>query len=52
MSFHRSGGVDAQQDSGRLAWAFGPPHEPRAITGLDIAVVNGGPISALYAFMD
>ena len=50
--FSQIGGVDALQDSGRLAWAFGPPHEPRRITGLDVVVVNAGRISALYTFLD
>jgi hypothetical protein len=43
--FSQFGNIDALQDSGRLAWAFGPPHEPRRITGLDVAVVNAGRIS-------
>jgi hypothetical protein len=50
--FSQIGDVDALQDSGRLAWAFGPPHEPRRITGLDVAVVNAKRISALYTFLD
>ena len=50
--FSQIGSVEALQDSGRLAWAFGPPHEPRRITGLDVAVVNAGRISALYTFLD
>jgi SnoaL-like domain len=50
--FTKIGSVDAPQDSGRLAWAFGPPNEPRRITGLDVAVVNAGRISALYTFLD
>jgi SnoaL-like protein len=50
--FSQIGNVDALQDSGRLAWAFGPPHEPRRITGLDVAIVNAGRISALYTFVD
>jgi hypothetical protein len=50
--FPQIGSVDALQDSGRLAWAFGPPREPRRITGLDVAVVNAGRISALYTFLD
>jgi hypothetical protein len=50
--FSQIGSVDALQDSGRLAWAFGPLHEPRRITGLDVAVVNAGRISALYTFID
>jgi len=50
--FTQIGSVDALQDSGRLAWAFGPPNPPRPITGLDVAVVNAGRISALYTFLD
>ena len=50
--FTQIGSVDALQDSGRLAWAFGPPSEPRRITGLDVAVVKVGRISALYTFFD
>jgi hypothetical protein len=50
--FSQIGNIDALQDSGRLAWAFGPPHEPRRIAGLNVAVVNAGRISALYTFLD
>jgi SnoaL-like domain len=50
--FSQIGGVDLLQDSGRLAWAFGPPHDPHRITGLDVIVVNAGRISALYTFLD
>jgi hypothetical protein len=50
--FSQIGSADALQDSGRLAWAFGPQHEPRRITGLDVVVVNSGRISALYTFLD
>jgi hypothetical protein len=50
--FTQIGSVDGLQDSGRLAWAFGPPSEPRRITGLDVAVVKVGRISALYTFLD
>jgi hypothetical protein len=51
-AFSQIGSVDALQNSGRLAWAFGPPHEPRRITGLDVAVVHMGRILALYTFID
>ena len=51
-AFSQIGGVDALQDSGRLAWAFGPTQEPRRITGLDVVVVKAGRISALYTFLD
>ena len=50
--FSQIGRVDALQDSGRLAWAFGPPHKPHRITGLDVAVAKAGRISALYTFID
>jgi hypothetical protein len=47
-----AGSVDTQQDCRRLAWAFGPPHEPRRITGVDVAVVNAWRIAALYTLLD
>ena len=50
--FSQIGSVDTLPDSGRFAWVFGPPHEPHRITGLDVAVVNAGRISALYTFVD
>jgi hypothetical protein len=50
--FTEIGGPDVLQDSGRLAWAFGPPEDPQRITGLDVAVVEGGRIAALYTFLD
>jgi hypothetical protein len=50
--FSQIGGVDLLHDSGRIAWAFGPPHDPHRITGLDVIVVNAGRISALYTFLD
>jgi hypothetical protein len=40
------------QDSGRLAWSFGPPEEPERVTGLDVIVVRGDRIAALYTFLD
>ncbi|WP_165184377.1 nuclear transport factor 2 family protein [Caulobacter soli] len=45
-------GPDVLRDSGRLAWAFGPPEDPRRVTGLDVAVVKDGRIAALYTFLD
>jgi len=44
--------VDALEDYGRLAWAFGPPDDPQQVTGLDVAVVSDGRIGALYTFLD
>jgi hypothetical protein len=45
------GSVDGLQDSARLAWEFGPPHQPRLITGRDVAAVNGGRIPVLFTFL-
>lgn len=50
--FTALGAVDALEDYGRLAWAFGPPADPRRVTGLDVAIVSDGRISALYTFLD
>jgi hypothetical protein len=50
--FTEINGPDVLQDSGRLAWAFGPPEDPRRITGLDVIVVKDGRIAALYTFLD
>jgi hypothetical protein len=50
--FSQISGVEPLEDGGPLAWAFGPPDEPLRITGLDVAVVNWGRISALYTSLD
>ena len=43
--------ADAHDGVGRLPWAFGPPEDPKRITGSDIIVVSAeGKIAALYAF--
>jgi SnoaL-like domain len=51
-TFKEFGTPQTLQDSGRLAWAFGPPEDPERVTGLDIIVVRGDRIAALYAFLD
>jgi ketosteroid isomerase-like protein len=50
--FSEIGAPDVLLDGGRLAWAFGPPDDPRRITGLDVIVVRDGRIVALYTFLD
>ena len=50
--FMALGEADVLQDSGRLAWAFGPMDDPQAITGLDVIAVRGGRIAALYTFLN
>ena len=50
--FTEIGGPDVLQDSGRLAWAFGPLDDRLRITGLDVIVVEAGRIAALHTFLD
>jgi hypothetical protein len=50
--FSELGPIQGFHGIGRLPWAFGPPSEPTKITGLDVAVVAGSKLSALYTFVD
>ncbi len=44
---------DAYSGVGRLRWGFGPPSEPRKITGIDVLVASDDRrITALYTFVD
>ena len=44
---------DAYSGVGRLSWGFGPPGEPRKITGMDVLVASDDRrIKALYTFLD
>jgi len=44
---------DVNSGVGRLPWGFGPPGEPRKITGIDVLVASDdGRITALYTFAD
>ena len=44
---------DANSGVGRLPWGFGPPGEPRKITGIDVLVTSDDRrITALYTFVD
>jgi hypothetical protein len=44
---------DANSGVGRLPWGFGPPGEPRKISGIDVLVAtDDGRITALYTFVD
>ena len=51
-AFAEIGAVDTLHDSGRLAWAFGPPDDPRRVTGLDVVFVRDGLIGSLTTFID
>ena len=37
---------------GRLQWRAGPPGDPAAVTGTDVAHVEGGLIRTLHVFLD
>src|SRR6202030_3193543 len=37
---------------GRLFWRAGPPDGPVAVTGTDVALVEGGRIKSLHVFLD
>jgi len=44
---------DAYGGVGRLPWGFGPPGEPRKMTGIDVLVASDDRrITALYTFLD
>ena len=46
------GQPQALHNAGRLAWSSGPPGETPDYTGLDVIIVRGGKIAALYVFLD
>jgi hypothetical protein len=46
------GEPQALQNAGRLAWGSGPRGEKPHYTGLDVIIVRGDKIAALYAFLD
>ena len=37
---------------GRLRWQSGPPTGPAAVTGTDVARIEGGRIQSLHVFLD
>ena len=46
------GEPQALHNAGRLAWGFGRRGEKPDYTGLDVIIVRGGKIAALYVFLD
>ncbi len=50
--FNEIGPAQTLTDAGRQAWSFGPANDPKRVTGLDVIVVRGGRIAALYTFLD
>ena len=46
------GEPQALHNAGRLAWGSGPRGEKPDYTGLDVIIVRGDKIAALYVFLD
>jgi hypothetical protein len=53
FAFSALGDGDAYSGVVRLRWGFGPPDEPRKMTGIDVLVASDDRrIAALYTFVD
>ena len=50
--FRLMGPPQVNHDHGRLRWQFGPNSANPVVTGMDVAVFEGGRIRALYTFLD
>src|SRR6476659_5756173 len=50
--FRAAGPAQVNHDLGRLRWHFGPPGDPPAVTGMDIALFQQGRIRSLYTFLE
>ena len=52
FSFSVSGPVKSQHGIGYLPWAYGPTGKPQQISGIDVGLVEGGKLTALYTFVN
>jgi hypothetical protein len=50
--FTERGELQAFSGVGKLDWGFGPAGEEVVITGIDVLVMKGDKIGALYTFLD
>jgi hypothetical protein len=50
--FNAAGPVHVLRDLGVLAFNYGLPEQPPAVTGSDVALVRDGRIAVLYTLMD
>jgi len=50
--FNAAGPVHVLRDLGQLAFNYGVPAQPPAVTGFDVALVRDGRIAELYTLMD
>ena len=44
--------AQGQHGVGRMSWVYGPPEDPRRITGQDVGAIENGRLATLYAFID
>lgn len=49
--FSAAGPVRVNHDLGYLAWNFGPEGQPPVVSGVDVALVEGGLIAKLYTLL-
>jgi SnoaL-like domain len=49
--FRAAGPVHVSRDLGLLAFIMGPPEQPPAVSGIDVAVVRDSRITRLYTFL-
>jgi hypothetical protein len=50
--FNAAGPVQVLRDLGQLAFNYGLPEQPPAVTGYDVALVRDGRIAVLYTLID
>jgi hypothetical protein len=50
--FTANGAAVGHHGMGRLRWRSGPPNGPAAVTGTDVAQIEGGRIKTLHVFLD
>lgn len=51
-SFAATGPALGHHGIGRLRWQVGPPNEPGAVRGMDVARFEGGRIKSLHVFIE
>jgi len=52
FAFTAIGPAVGHHGMGRLRWRSGPPDGPAAVTGTDVAQIEGGRIQTLHVFLD
>jgi hypothetical protein len=52
FAFTAMGPAVGHHGLGRLRWQSGPPNGPAAVTGMDVARIEGGRIQTLHVFLD